>query len=93
MSKHHAVLDLAPGCGVEQLKARWRTLAKEHHPDANPDANVVMFTTIRNAYQAALKYESAEEAKCKECGGTGKVLTGKGFNKLQMTCQACRGKG
>ena len=60
MSKHHAILDVMPGCGVEQLKARWRGLAAIHHPDRG--GNSVEFSTIRNAYQAALKIEATEEA-------------------------------
>jgi len=91
VSKHHAILDVMPGCGVEQLKARWRGLAAIHHPDRG--GNSVEFSTIRNAYQAALKIEATEEAKCKDCDGTGKVAVGKGFSKIQMTCQKCKGRG
>ena len=89
MSKYHAILDVIPGCGVEQLKARWRSLASVHHPDRGGSS--LEFSTIRNAYQAALKIEAVEEAKCKKCDGTGKVLFGKGFNKIQMTCPLCKG--
>jgi DnaJ-class molecular chaperone len=89
MTKHHAILDAAPGCGTEKLKARWRALASQHHPDRG--GNPLEFSTFRNAYQAALKYEATEEAKCKKCGGTGKVLFGNGFNKISMVCPLCKG--
>jgi DnaJ-class molecular chaperone len=93
MTKHHNILGVVPKCGAEFLKARWRTLAKQHHPDSNPDANVVVFTEIRKAYQAAMKYETDYEARCKNCDGTGKIEAGKGFNRHEMRCPKCEGRG
>lgn len=91
MSKAHFTLGLPVGCGVTELKAQWRQLAKAHHPDSNPDANPVDFTTYRNAYIKALKYEEDLEKICPKCEGTGKVPVGRGFNKLLMKCPQCGG--
>jgi len=89
MSKHHDILGVQPGCGVASLKAHWRALASEHHPDRG--GNSIEFTTYRGAYTAALGLETALEAQCPECHGKGKVLLGKGFTKMPMVCPKCKG--
>jgi DnaJ-class molecular chaperone len=91
LSKHHDILGVPSGCGTEILKARWRALAKIHHPDTNPSASVVDFTTFRRAYQEALKMEVAKEQNCPECSGTGKVQMGNGFTKMSFMCPTCKG--
>jgi DnaJ-class molecular chaperone len=62
-----------------------------HHPDANPSASVVDFTTFRRAYQEALKFEMAKEQTCPDCGGTGKVQLGNGFHTMSLMCPTCKG--
>jgi molecular chaperone DnaJ len=54
MSKrdYYDVLGVARGAGAEDVKAAYRKLAKEHHPDRNPDDNGAehRFKEINEAY-------------------------------------------
>ena len=36
---HYAILGLAPGATIAQIRAAYRLLAKRHHPDVNPAGN------------------------------------------------------
>jgi hypothetical protein len=47
------ILDLAPDCDFDAVKAAWRMLAKANHPDVKPgDADAATrFTAIQTAYE------------------------------------------
>jgi DnaJ-class molecular chaperone len=84
------VLGLTAAASPDEVKARWRTLASEHHPDNGGDAE--RFDECRKAYQQA--YALACEPKpCDNCGGAGKVDVTRGFNQVKLTCSACKGSG
>lgn len=84
------VLGLPETASPDEVKARWRVLAGEHHPDNGGDA--VRFDECRKAYQQA--YASAAEPKpCDNCGGAGKIDVTRGFNQVKLTCSACKGSG
>lgn len=84
------ILELDASSSLEEVKARWKTLASQHHPDRGGDAGV--FNCMRQAYQQAVKL-AAKPKKCAVCNGTGKRQESHGFNTITMTCQVCYGKG
>ena len=57
MSDHHRILGTNPASTEAEIKAAYRRLAKEHHPDRNPDDPnaVARFHEISAAYEALMK--------------------------------------
>jgi len=51
-----AVLDLPITATWKEVGAKYRTLAKKHHPDITKDKNSVIFKKITNAYEVLKKY-------------------------------------
>lgn len=83
-------LGLESTATVDEVKARWKALASEHHPDRGGDAAV--FSEMRHAYNEALKIASAPK-KCSACNGTGKRTESHGFHSIKITCRFCGGRG
>lgn len=50
MSKHHAVLGVAPGATADEVHAAFRRAARRVHPDAGGDAE--SFRRLTDAYTA-----------------------------------------
>lgn len=50
---HWARLGIARGATADALKARWRELAREHHPD-RPGGDAQLMAAINDAYKRAL---------------------------------------
>jgi len=76
-------LDVSP----MHLKARFRHLARIHHPDHGGDP--VFFDRLRQAYE---RLQARIEARpCEECEGLGSVRVGRGFNQTRQVCPLCRG--
>lgn len=73
-----------------EVKARWRELASEHHPDKGGDAEV--FNEYRQAYEAAL-HEASQPVQCQACNGKGKRMVQRGFHQVRLPCDDCDGKG
>lgn len=50
---HYAVLGIPPSASVDEIKSAYRKMARQHHPDINPDdpAAPDRFRAIHNAYQ------------------------------------------
>jgi DnaJ-class molecular chaperone len=84
------VLGLEENATPDEVKARWRTLASEHHPDNGGDAE--RFDECRKAYEQAHALAS-EPKPCNACGGVGKITEARGFNQVKITCNACGGSG
>lgn len=57
ISDYYRILDLNPGCTVEDIKKAYRSKAREFHPDINhsPDAKD-MFIGVTEAYEFLLTY-------------------------------------
>lgn len=73
-----------------EVKARWRQLAKEHHPDAGGTDEE--FNKVRAQYEKAYA-ESIRPSKCTNCDGTGKVAKQNGFHMIRQRCKVCSGRG
>jgi hypothetical protein len=52
------ILGLPYPCLVDQLKARWRGVAFEHHPDRG--GNVIEFMRLKAAYEQATRINERE---------------------------------
>ncbi len=48
----YVVLDLSPGATLEQIETRYRTLAKQRHPDV-PGGSTEAFQELQSAYESA----------------------------------------
>ena len=50
----HALLGLEPGASSDDIKRAWRRLARQHHPDLNPDDPdaAARFLAVQEAYEA-----------------------------------------
>lgn len=90
MANPFETLGLPSTATADEVKARWKALASQHHPDRGGDADI--FNTMRQAYQDALKKASASK-KCATCNGTGKVVESHGFSSIKVRCKVCNGKG
>lgn len=79
------VLGLPPSATPAEVKARWRELRTQLHPDHGGDT--VKFNQAQRAYEKA--YLIA--LKCRACGGTGKQVVNNGFSQLTVRCPVCKG--
>lgn len=55
---NYEILGLKKGATLKEIKAKFRELAKKHHPDKG--GNQATFVKINNAYEALLKGDSGE---------------------------------
>lgn len=74
---------------LDQVKARWRELARKHHPDLGGDA--LEFARVGEQYEAALR--ELEVRRCGACGGEGTVPSTMGFFTARLLCPTCHGAG
>ncbi|MCA1906531.1 MAG: DnaJ domain-containing protein, partial [Desulfarculus sp.] len=56
LDQAYAALGLAPGAGLEQVKAAYRRLARELHPDLNPQAPAGAMARINAAHGLLLRH-------------------------------------
>lgn len=92
----YKILGLPPAADLEQLKARYRDLMREHHPDKGGSAEVCADMSraynnlkdrrARQKHDDALKLMGAFNL-CKDCSGRG-IRTAK-----RVTCKFCGGSG
>lgn len=55
LTECYRILELAPGANVEQIKASYRRLARQYHPDVNPNRDAqAKFIQIAQAYKLLL---------------------------------------
>lgn len=83
-------LGLPPTATTEEVKAKWKSLASQHHPDKGGDAET--FQLMREAYSKAIK-QASKPKKCPTCNGTGKRTESHGFHSIQISCRHCKGSG
>jgi len=74
----------------EDLKARWRKMAKLTHPDTK-GGSAEQFALCKEAYDQ-VKAEG-KFTECQSCKGLGCREIIKGFYVLKETCKFCNGKG
>jgi len=84
------ILGLPSTAKPDEVKAKWKSLASEHHPDKGGDAT--QFHKMHQAYKQALRIAS-QPKKCPACGGTGKRKETHGFNTIEISCRFCKGTG
>ena len=88
--KAFTLLGLCDSADPSEVKARWRELCRNLHPDRGGDAGE--FHRMRKAYEVALQ-ESMMPKPCPECQGSGKTQVCRGFNTVWIACEFCGGTG
>jgi DnaJ-class molecular chaperone len=82
-----AELNLDRDSSPEIVRARWRQLASEHHPDKG--GSLPDFLRYQEAYRAALKI--VQDDPCPACGGRGVRGVSRGFSSIDIQCDVCGG--
>ena len=82
-------LGLPATAAPQEVKARWRELARQHHPDHGGAAEE--FQRLHDAYVRA--YAEVLTAPCPACGGAGEQTVPGGFHNLKLPCEVCAGSG
>lgn len=88
-----ARLGISDDATLDQVKAAWRVLASQHHPDHGGDP--IEFDRLRKAYKEALAL-AEEPLICGNCGGQGRRSNprAKGFHgDFKLMCPICKGSG
>ncbi len=74
----------------EQVRARFLTLAKIHHPDAGGDA--LAFQALHQAHDQALEF-ALRPKPCLGCRGSKVQIIKNGFSTFKKMCPVCKGSG
>lgn len=91
----YEVLGLFGGATSEDVKAAYRRLSMQHHPDRNPgDPHATFrFCEVNEAYEALRRVAKPAAAPCASCGGRGVVVrhfkTGLGPMDAEWPCPSC----
>jgi molecular chaperone DnaJ len=97
----YEALDMPPGTEHEMLKERYRTLVREHHPDAGGDTeffkciteagSILLDPVARDFYDRRLRMTFTT---CETCNGSGQTWRQQGFNnRFAHRCKRCNGRG
>lgn len=73
-----------------EVKARWRQLCMQHHPDRG--GNTEQFNMLQRTYHDALA-EAMAPRPCANCQGRGVIQQARGWSSIEVPCQACAGTG
>ena len=103
---HYELLGLTRKFTAEQLRANWRALSRELHPDRTGDTSqegarafaevsrayaTLSDAALRRAYDAKLDLLSSP---CETCKGAGETYKQKGFaGRVATLCKTCNGTG
>lgn len=80
-------LGLSPLATIEELKLKYKELAREMHPDAG--GSIEDFTHLNDLYNSALN--QIRLRRCPKCGGTKRVVAERsGFLQLTKPCPDCQ---
>lgn len=109
MQNHYKTLGVFKEASLSQIKAAYRSLASEHHPDKvfgsvkKKEKATEIFAEITGAYailsDAKRKKQYDDElailsAECLSCRGAGCTYKGKGFtHRTETVCGVCEGSG
>lgn len=98
---YYEILGIPPSADVEEIKAAFRNLSMQHHPDQGGDAD--KFLEVRDAYKILSEVKSRRNYdallnltwdRCEGCSGNGVRFKQKGFtNRIRITCASCSGRG
>ena len=83
------ILHLPHDATVTEIKARWKVLAQQYHPDKSGCSDT--FFIFKNAKDAAIAIASKPK-KCEFCEN-GKLRVVRGFQSTAMRCNRCNGTG
>jgi DnaJ-class molecular chaperone len=102
---HYSTLGIDRSATAEEVKAAWRALSSQLHPDrlgGTPEANAA-FAEVTAAYaviadkKRRAQYNAGLDLMtkaCAGCKGAGRTWKQKGFTaRLAMCCKACGGCG
>lgn len=90
MSNDLDLLGLEPTATAQDIKSRWRVLARLNHPDHGGDSDA--FIKLHEAYKRAMKFAS-NPIVCPDCQGRRRIYTNHGFATTTLTCKTCKGTG
>ena len=105
MKTNYEILGITRSTSQEDLKAAWKKLARECHPDRNgaSEEATAKFADLSAAYavlsepKARLKYDAGLDltsSKCEYCDGQGVKWRSIGFTGGAATkCSMCNGVG
>lgn len=85
------LLGLPADPDVELVKARFRELAHQKHPDKGGDPGEMSELTA--AYRRVLSKVELEVRRCKTCHATGTVKVARGLFHVDIKCPDCKGTG
>lgn len=104
----YEILGVARATSSSELKANWRTIARELHPDKNPAPDAadkfaeasLAYATLSDAHERS-KYNTLLAMHCREqcgrCKGSGLVYKNSSFMLLDASageiCPVCKGPG
>lgn len=103
---YYELLGLTRKFTAEQLRANWRALSRELHPDRTGDTSLdgsSAFASLSQAYAtlsdpALRRFYDAKldliSKPCEACNGAGETYKQKGFaGRVATLCGACNGTG
>ena len=85
-----AALGLPSNAKPDDVRAAYRRLRSERHPDKGGDADA--FHRLQAEYDEAM-VEATRPKDCGLCAGSGSTYVGSGFNRTKMKCVKCQGTG
>ncbi len=90
ITESYKLLGLPTEAAPDDVKAAYRALTKEHHPDM-ATGNAVRFQAVQTAYKKVVEHMRA--ANCETCRGAGFTFKINGFNSMKTGCETCGGSG
>jgi len=96
---HYGTLGVERAATDQEIRAAYRALAGQHHPDRGGDHDAMARITVaydwlrdrREAYEDFLIMCATD---CGACNGEGRTYKQKGFTaRVAVRCKACNGEG
>lgn len=96
---HYGTLGVDRTASQEEIRAAYRALASQHHPDRGGDHETMAGITVAYEWLSGRReeYDSLLElvgTACGKCGSDGRTYKQKGFGaRVPVRCKACNGEG